>query len=94
MNIKRKIKNVLRPIIRFFIIKIKYRKINGLKSKFFSDLKKIIFSKQYDAVIIFDNYFGFNMKMFQRPQHMAINLSNENILYFYKDYTFHIPFFL
>lgn len=84
MNIKRKIKNVLRPIIRFFIIKIKYRKINGLKSKFFSDLKKIIFSKQYDAVIIFDNYFGFNMKMFQRPQHMAINLSNENILYFYK----------
>lgn len=40
MNIKRKIKNVLRPIIRFFIIKIKYRKINGLKSKFFSDLKK------------------------------------------------------
>ena len=84
MNIKRKIKNVLRPIIRFFIIKIKYRKINGLMSKFFSDLKKIIFSKQYDAVIIFDNYFGFNMKMFQRPQHMAINLSNENILYFYK----------
>lgn len=80
MSIKQEIKNILKPIIT----KIRYRESIEEKDKFFVDLKRIILGKDYDAIIVFDTYFGFNMKMFQRPQHMAINLSNENILYFYK----------
>lgn len=80
MSIKQEIKDILRPLIT----KVRYGRVKENKNEFLTDLKKIISSKDYDAIIIFDTYFGFNMKMFQRPQHIAINLSNENILYFYK----------
>ncbi len=84
MNIKQEIKNILRPIVKSIITRIKCRENIADKNEILKDLKKIVFSKNYDAIIFFDSYFGFNMKMFQRPQHIAINLSNENILYFYK----------
>ena len=84
MNIKETVKNILRPIIRPIITKIRCKEQLKYKDKFLMDLKDIIYKDNYDAIIIFDTYFGFNMKMFQRPQHMALNLSNENILYFYK----------
>ncbi|MDO4536349.1 MAG: glycosyltransferase [Clostridium perfringens] len=84
MSIKEKIKSILRPFIKSILTKMEEKKDIQYKNKFLEDLRNIIYKSKYDAIIIFDVYFGFNMKMFQRPQHIALNLSDENILYFYK----------
>ncbi len=84
MSIKEKIRNILRSLIGVIYIEILGKKDVKCKEKFLDELKKLICENKYDAIIIFDVYFGFNMKMFQRPQHIALNLSDENILYFYK----------
>lgn len=84
MGIKERIKSILRPIVRYILVRIRRKGNVEYKDKFLEDLRKVIYDNKYDAIIILDVYFGFNMKMFQRPQHIALNLSNENILYFYK----------
>ena len=54
------------------------------KQAFFDEITGAIKNGNYDAIVIFDVYFGFEVKMFQRPQHIALNLAKENVLYFYK----------
>lgn len=54
------------------------------KQVFFDEITGAIKNGNYDAIVIFDVYFGFEVKMFQRPQHIALNLAKENVLYFYK----------
>ncbi|MPQ43248.1 glycosyltransferase [Clostridium tarantellae] len=84
MSIKRKVKNLLRPFLRPLILKIRERGHEEQKDQFFNEMRDVINSKKYDAIVVFDVYFGFEVKMFQRPQHIALNLAEENILYFYK----------
>ena len=84
MRIRERIKNILRPFVKFILLRIRRKKDIKYKDEFLQHLKKQIYENKYDAIIILDVYFGFDMKMFQRPQHIALNLSNENILYFYK----------
>ena len=58
-----------------------YIKLNNKKFK-----KKIneILNGNYDRIIIWRSSFGWNVPLFQRPQHIAKNLSNNNCLVFYE----------
>lgn len=84
MTLKKSIKNVLRPILKPILMKYREKGHEDQRQIFFDEITSTIKNKKYDAIIIFDVYFGFDVKMFQRPQHIALNLAKENILYFYK----------
>lgn len=58
-----------------------YIKLNNKKFK-----KKIneILNGNYDRIIIWRSSFGWNVPLFQRPQHIAKNLSNNKCLVFYE----------
>lgn len=84
---KQKIKGMLKPVL-LPALKV-YRSFRGrktveLRDKFIEDIKNEIDTHNYDGVIIFDQYFGFNAKMYQRPQHIGLNLAECNMLYLYK----------
>lgn len=84
---KQKIKGFLKPILLPALKayrSLKARKTVELKDKFIEDIKNEIESHNYDGVIVFDQYFGFNAKMYQRPQHIALNMAECNMLYLYK----------
>lgn len=85
MNPKLKgfLKPILRPALKVYRTLITSKTLR-LRYKFVEDIMADIKSNNYDGVIIFDQYFGFNAKMYQRPQHIALNLAECNMLYFYK----------
>lgn len=90
-NLKRIIRPFIRPFwghIRPYYSKIVNRKLYK-ESKpqavaFEKELREELRTKGFEGIVIFEAFFGFNMKMFQRPQHIALNLADEKILYFYK----------
>ncbi|MFR5264902.1 glycosyltransferase [Clostridium sp.] len=84
MSIIDSIKNLFRPVAIPIYQKYRSTGHEDSQEQFFAEMREVINSKKYDAVVIFDTYFGFNVKMFQRPQHIALNMAEENILYFYK----------
>ena len=45
---------------------------------------KEIFSTNYDRIILWRGNFGYNVPLFQRPQHIANNLSHKKCLVFYE----------
>lgn len=60
-------------------------KIN--KEKYTKELDAI-FKGQYDRIIIWRNNFGWNVPLYQRPQHMALAMSKKNSLILYEVTTF------
>lgn len=48
------------------------------------ELETIFNSDNYDRIIIWRGKFGWNVPLFQRPQHIANNLSNQKCLMFYE----------
>ncbi|MDM0812328.1 glycosyltransferase [Clostridium perfringens] len=84
MSLKRSLKNLLRPILKPMLLKYREKRHEDQKQVFFDEITGAIKNGNYDAIVIFDVYFGFEVKMFQRPQHIALNLAKENVLYFYK----------
>ena len=84
MSLKRRVKNLLRPILKLMLLKYREKGHEDQKQVFFDEITGAIKNGNYDAIVIFDVYFGFEVKMFQRPQHIALNLAKENVLYFYK----------
>lgn len=84
MSILKSIQNFFRPVALPIYHYMRSKGHEEYKNEFFKEMREVIGSKKYDAVVIFDVYFGFNVKMFQRPQHIALNMAKENILYFYK----------
>lgn len=84
MSLKRSVKNLLRPILKPMLLKYREKGHEDQKQVFFDEITGAIKNGNYDAIVIFDVYFGFEVKMFQRPQHIALNLAKENVLYFYK----------
>ncbi len=45
---------------------------------------KTIFDGDYDRIVVWiNNNFGWNIGLFQRPQHIALNMARNNTLYFY-----------
>lgn len=63
-------------IFSYLNIKIHYKKY----SKLFDN----ILSGNYDRIIIWRSTFGWNVPLFQRPQHISVNLANQNCLIFYE----------
>lgn len=45
-----------------------------------------IFNKEYDAVVVFENHFGYYNIMLQRPQHLTRNLADAKTLVLYNSY--------
>lgn len=47
-------------------------------------LDDILNNNQYDRIIIWRSNFGWNVPLFQRPQHISLNLSKQRCLVFYE----------
>lgn len=60
--------------IKVFFQKGKYRKF----------IKSILEENDYDRIILWRSSFGYNVPLFQRPQHIANNLSKNKCLVFYE----------
>ena len=63
-------------IFAYLYIKIHYKKY----SKLFDN----ILSEDFERIIIWRSTFGWNVPLFQRPQHISVNLANNNCLIFYE----------
>ena len=61
-------------------------KINSMKNKEFyaEEIDKILNNEKYDRVIIWRSSFGWNVPLYQRPQHIFNNLSKQRSLVFYE----------
>ncbi len=59
---------------KVFFQKGKYRKI----------INDILINTKYDRIILWRSSFGYNVPLYQRPQHIASNLAKENCLVFYE----------
>ena len=58
-----------------------YYKVNKKK---YENLVENILKTNYDRIIIWKSDFGWNVPLFQRPQHIAKNLAKKNCLIFYE----------
>ena len=54
------------------------------KKKYTCIIKKILEENKYDRIILWRSNFGYNVPLYQRPQHIANNLSKMNSLVFYE----------
>ena len=54
------------------------------KSKYREEIKSILKNNQYDRIILWRSSFGYNVPLFQRPQHIANNLAKNKCLVFYE----------
>lgn len=62
-----------------------FHSLNFIKNKNVSrKLDKIIKNGDYERIIIWRSNFGWNVPLFQRPQHISINLSKQKCLVFYE----------
>lgn len=80
------IKKVYKYIQATYLSKINlfgylYIKLNN--KKFRKKIKEVL-DGNYDRIIIWRSSFGWNVPLFQRPQHIAKNLSNNKCLIFYE----------
>ena len=57
------------------------------KNQYIEELRSILSSK-YDRIIVWRGNFGWNVPLYQRPQHMANSISKRNSLIFYEVTTF------
>ena len=74
---------VIRAIGKIF--KILFKKINNIFSWFFykKELKIILKENKGKKIFVFYPGYDWYMRMYQRPQHMAIHFAENNILFFY-----------
>ena len=63
----------------YLYIKINYK-------KFKHEINNIL-NSNYDRIIVWRSSFGWNVPLFQRPQHIAKNLAKKNCLIFYETTT-------
>ncbi len=54
------------------------------KKKYFRQLEEILRDCDYDRVVLWRSSFGYDVPLFQRPQHIAKNLSKNKCLVFYE----------
>ena len=54
------------------------------KKKYHNIIKDILNDNKYDRIILWRSSFGYNVPLFQRPQHIAKNLSKNRCLVFYE----------
>ncbi len=53
-------------------------------NRYHAMFKKILEEENYEAVVVFDSRVGWNIPLFQRSQHMANELTDKGLLYFYR----------
>ena len=54
------------------------------KNKYQNEITRILKNNKYDRIILWRSSFGYNVPLFQRPQHIANNLAKNNCLVFYE----------
>ena len=54
------------------------------KAHFKKLIKNILEENTYDRIILWRSSFGYNVELFQRPQHISKNLANQNCLVLYE----------
>lgn len=59
----------------------KYRRAYN---SYYNEISNILDCEEYHSIIVFDSRVGWNIPLFQRPQHMANELSKKGFLYFYR----------
>lgn len=70
-------------IIANYLDKISLRVFFNQK-KYHTIIKEILNNNDYDRIILWRSSFGYNVPLFQRPQHIANNLSKQKCLLFYE----------
>ena len=94
-----KLKNVIKKdgIIKGFYKMTKFFEVNYLsklnvfnkldikknKDQYIKEIKKILNSK-YNRIIVWRSNFGWDVPLYQRPQHMVFSMSKKNTLIFYE----------
>lgn len=77
------IKKILRYILSKAVSIV--NSLNFIKNKKISkQLDEILQNNNYDRIIIWRSNFGWNVPLFQRPQHISLNLSKQKCLVFYE----------
>jgi len=81
------IKKIYRYIKGKYLIKINifsylYIKINSKKIR--KNIREILDKNDYDRIIVWRSSFGWNVPLFQRPQHIARNLAKNKCIMFYE----------
>lgn len=61
-----------------------FNSLNFIKNKKMNKLLDKILNSDYDRVILWRSNFGWNVPLFQRPQHISLNLSKQKCLVFYE----------
>ena len=54
------------------------------KKKYRNEIKNILSKNKYERIILWRSSFGYNVPLFQRPQHIANNLAKNGCLIFYE----------
>ena len=54
------------------------------KKKYHHEIASILKNNKYNRIILWRSSFGYNVPLFQRPQHIANNLAKNNCLVFYE----------
>ena len=70
-------------VIANYLDKISFKVIFN-KGKYSKIIRDILINNEYDRIILWRSSFGYNVPLFQRPQHIANNLSKEGCLMFYE----------
>lgn len=76
-------KKCYRYVVANYFDKISF-KVFFNKRKFQKDIENILKNSNYDRIVLWRSSFGYNVPLFQRPQHIANNLSKINSLVFYE----------
>ncbi|MGN1379583.1 MAG: glycosyltransferase [Bacilli bacterium] len=70
-------------IIANYLDKISFKTIFN-KRKYINEINDILLNNKYERIILWRSSFGYNVPLFQRPQHIANNLSKNGCLVFYE----------
>lgn len=70
-------------IIANYLDKISFKTIFN-KRKYTNEINNILLNNKYERIILWRSSFGYNVPLFQRPQHIANNLSKNGCLVFYE----------
>lgn len=76
-------KKCYRYVVANYFDKISF-KVFFNKRKFQKEIENILKNSNYDRIVLWRSSFGYNVPLFQRPQHIASNLSKINSLVFYE----------
>ena len=70
-------------VIANYLDKVSF-KVMFNKNKYRMQIQEILKNNKFDRVILWRSSFGYNVPLFQRPQHIANNLAKKNCLVFYE----------